>query len=120
MNIASIQSISDEYDNGDTSILRNRIVTYTDGNGVTGRMVKLNLIGEGATATEELIAASGKVPADIIAAVAATGWTTISAPNTTVLGTQVREYITGSRRGALHGPVGNTGVYPPAQPVQEG
>ncbi|REE19472.1 hypothetical protein B0G71_2569 [Paraburkholderia sp. BL27I4N3] len=96
MTIQTVTSITTTHE-GETHLLRSRTVSYTDVEGAA-RTLRLEGVDPRDSATVALVAA--KLPADIVAAASGLGWTTAAA--------QAAAWISGARRGAMHGPVDPT------------
>ena len=98
MLIQTVNSITATHE-GESHLLRSRTVSYTDTDG-TARTLRLESIDLRDVATVALVAS--KLPADIVVAANAAGWTT--PPE------QAAAWISGARRGAMHGPSTDTAL----------
>lgn len=100
MTIQIVNSIPTTHE-GETHLLRSRTVSYTDAEGAA-RTLRLEGIDprDGTT----VVAVAAKLPSDIVAAASALGYATAAE--------QTSAWISGARRGALHGrtPAANTAI----------
>jgi hypothetical protein len=92
MTIQTVNSITTTHE-GETHLLRSRTLSYTDAEGAA-RVLRLEGIDLRDSATVALVAS--KLPADIVTAASGLGYVTAVA--------QVTAWISGARRGAMHGP----------------
>ncbi|KXU86523.1 hypothetical protein CI15_18985 [Paraburkholderia monticola] len=95
MTITIANSIATTYE-GETHLLRSRTVSYNDTDGEV-RTVRLESLDPRDAAAMARV--TGKLPNDIIGAAIALGWSAADA---------AAAWISGVRRGAMHGPVDPT------------